>query len=454
MLNQCKWIVLALLVLLSGCGGADSSSTQCRGGGLNSQCESPAVSLAFQQVSNNLPLSVDAGVHSAFSLAANANLLYASVTVCAPGSTTECTTIDHVQVDTGSVGLRVLASKVSSLNLPSLMPSGTDPQWECYPFVIGSLWGRNVVADIGLGPLVASNVPMQLIQDDAAAPLQAPQNCIDNAQGLVLSDAVALGSNGILGIGSVNLDCGSTCVTGDYGAPPNLVQYYTCPSGATGSIQCVAAAVPPNFQAYNPVAALPDGPAGQSYSNGIVISMPAVTGLGAVSASGELIFGINSESNNQLGALQPVYLGTDVLANNGASYLSITTTYQGQNIYSSYLDTGSNALFFNDSTIKQCAGTGSMNWYCPTATVTNSAQISDGLSASAAAPISVMFSVASAENLFNTNNTAFGNLAGTAPVAGPSSFAWGLPFYLGRSVYQSIWNLTSPSGPWYAWKSI
>ena len=37
------------------------------------------------------------------------NIMYVKVTVCVPGSTTTCQTIDHVQVDTGSQGLRILA---------------------------------------------------------------------------------------------------------------------------------------------------------------------------------------------------------------------------------------------------------------------------------------------------------------------------------------------------------
>ena len=45
------------------------------------------------------------------------NTAYTTVTVCAPGSTTNCQTIDNIQVDTGSYGLRLLASALS-LTLP------------------------------------------------------------------------------------------------------------------------------------------------------------------------------------------------------------------------------------------------------------------------------------------------------------------------------------------------
>jgi hypothetical protein len=47
------------------------------------------------------------------------DLVFTTVTICAPGSTTNCQTIDHVQVDTGSVGLRIISSVLASgLALP------------------------------------------------------------------------------------------------------------------------------------------------------------------------------------------------------------------------------------------------------------------------------------------------------------------------------------------------
>src|SRR5271170_3713170 len=55
------------------------------------------------------------------------NTLFTSVTVCVPGSTTNCQTIDHIQVDTGSFGLRILSSVLNStLILPQqLAASGS-----------------------------------------------------------------------------------------------------------------------------------------------------------------------------------------------------------------------------------------------------------------------------------------------------------------------------------------
>ena len=54
------------------------------------------------------------------------NTLYTTVTVCVPGTTT-CQTIDNIQVDTGSYGLRILAP-VLTLSLPVATTSSSSPR--------------------------------------------------------------------------------------------------------------------------------------------------------------------------------------------------------------------------------------------------------------------------------------------------------------------------------------
>ena len=56
---------------------------------------------------NVLPIIVDGGPPGIAPYYVNG--LFTSVRVCVPGSTTQCQTIDHVLVDTGSVGLRLLS---------------------------------------------------------------------------------------------------------------------------------------------------------------------------------------------------------------------------------------------------------------------------------------------------------------------------------------------------------
>jgi len=440
---RCLWVMLSVMFIAScGGGGGDSIVTTISGPGLNNLGLSPEVRLpsAFVQTDNNLQVVVDEGPVRNFA-SISANVLFATVTVCAPGDASRCQTIDHVQVDTGSVGLRILASKVNSLGLPAVpVPSGA--AYECYPFVIGGLWGPTAVADVRLGRQVAGSVPVQLIMDSGVAGPPAPPDCVKASGGSVLSSVDQLGSNGILGIGSTTMDCGLLCAQGQY---PDFVQYYSCPTGAIDPNDCVATDMPENSQVFNPVAAF------TSHNNGVVIDLPAVPWPGAGKAWGELIFGINTGTNNQQPVMPPILLGMDWL-NKPLSYLNITTQYAGRDIAQSYLDTGTNGLFFAaDAGIDVClAG----SWYCPAKTVSRTADLSDG-DVLGRNRVTVGFQVGNAEALFTTQNTAFGELAGVPPAA--NTFAWGLPFFFGKKVFLSIWNPMSQNTasnnlPWYAWK--
>jgi hypothetical protein len=456
------WAVLWISFFLFGCGGGggDSTTTTISGNGLNTLGQSPAVTTRAVQTDNNLLVSVEDGPRG-FLLAPNANILYATVKVCHPVSGA-CVDIDHVQVDTGSVGLRVLASKVKSLNLPPLEISASPVvnAYECFPFVIGGLWGANAKAVVGLGRQLTGPVAVQLIEDDPAAALQPTEDCKAAADYKILDSAGALGSNGIIGVGSTNLDCGSVCLDGSYAANRTFVQYYGCQQGAANAAACsTTAPVAANLQVSNPISALSN----PAYNNGVVLAMPAVTDPGAASASGELIFGVDSIagsnvlSNNTVpSGARKVLLSVDTA--NIDAYLNITTqlTLGGlvQTFTSSYLDTGTNGLFFNDSSpapIARCAGS---SWYCPKSVMTLNAVLSDGGS-TVLNPVSVAFQVGNAEALFSTSNTAFGDSAGAAPT-GSTSFAWGMPFFYGKRVYMSIWDITSSSGagPWYAWTAL
>jgi hypothetical protein len=274
---------------------------------------------------------------------------------------------------------------------------------------------------------------------------------MDAVNGAVLSSADTLGSNGILGIGSVKLDCGQICLTGDYSR--SHVQYYSCPSDVANVLGCKPAAVPSNFQVFNPVAALP-----LKYNNGVVLVLPQVTGLGAFKVHGELIFGINSETNNRLpDNANRINLGVD-WQNNSSSYLNVTTTYKNTVIANSYLDTGTNALFFTDTDIANCPNSNvdknepKPTWFCPKDPLHLSAVMSDGDNPQRnRTPVN--FDIGSAEALFTTSNTAFALLGGTPVprIPGELSFSWGLPFFFGRRTYLSIWQQTgAENGPWYS----
>jgi hypothetical protein len=131
-------------------------------------------------------------VNSTFA-AATINALLTSVTLCVPGTTT-CQTIPNILVDTGSSGVRILASQLS-LALPPVT-SESDLLGECFEFVNAAVWGPVVTADVGLAEEKALAVPIQLIASPSfAAP---PVAC--TSSGLPLRDTPqTLHANGILG---------------------------------------------------------------------------------------------------------------------------------------------------------------------------------------------------------------------------------------------------------------
>ena len=95
---------------------------------------------------------------------ASVNTMFTSVTVCVPGSTSSCQTIDHIQVDTGSYGLRILAP-VLTLTLPVETLANGSSLAECTQFVDGFSWGPVVTADFQIAGETAKSLPVQVIGD-------------------------------------------------------------------------------------------------------------------------------------------------------------------------------------------------------------------------------------------------------------------------------------------------
>lgn len=329
-----------------------------------------------------------------------------SVTVCSPGTST-CRTINDILLDTGSTGLRIFGSLLSGMSFTEVS-SGTGLLTNCVQYVDGSAhWGPVRIADVTLGNLIASNVPIQIID----ASFGNPSLC-----GTPDATPVESGFNGILGTGLFNEDCGALCVTfSDNGT------YFSC-SGAT----CAETTAPLSDQIKNPVALLP------SDNNGFILQFPSVPAGGAVSADGLLILGIGTRTNNTTSGITNSF-ATD------PTYGEFTTVFNSRTYSDSFMDSGSNGLFFNKSFVSaltECSG-----WYCPSSTQNLSATI-EGLSVSfAIGDASVLLSLSNPNNVFS-------ELGGTY-----SSFDWGLPFFLGRRVYNGIEGKTSGlgTGPYLAY---
>lgn len=388
-------------------------------------------------VNNVLPIVVDAGPTGSY-----VNGGFVSVTVCTPG-TSVCQTIDHVLVDTGSVGLRLLASGAPGGELnPTAFPLQTDssgnPIGQCNQFVDGYTWGSVALATIQMaGESTATNVnfpngvPIQII-GDSRVPTTAPSSC---SSGLTNeSNLAALGAYGVLGVGNFEQDCGPGCVSNN--APPNV--YYSCAGGScTATFQGLAQ------QVTNPVWALPND------NNGVLVQLPTVPSGGTTTINGNLIIGIGTQTNNGLGS-------ATVFDTNSSAYF--TTTFNGQANACSYIDSGSNAYFFPATGYPGLVTCGGMNssFYCPASLLSLSAM---NQGASSVGSGTVSFSVGNANTLFTNNNgqnNAFSELAGpNAPVNGCGSFDWGLSFFYGKNVFTAIEQQpvtgTSYVGPFWAY---
>jgi Protein of unknown function (DUF3443) len=111
-----------------------------------------------------------------------ANGLFTTVTVCAPGSS-NCESIPSVLVDTGSFGLRLLASAVGNLgaSLPQQNGSNGNAVFECAQFVDSVLWGPVKTADVVLANETAKSVPIELI-DASSVPVPSACKAIGPAE--------------------------------------------------------------------------------------------------------------------------------------------------------------------------------------------------------------------------------------------------------------------------------
>jgi hypothetical protein len=251
--------------------------------------------------------------------------------------------------------------------------------------------------------------------------MTVPADC--SSAGPSENSLATFGANGLLGLNQAIPDCGATC------ADPAAVAtgyYYSC-----GTPPCTATAIAVADQVSVPVAFFAHD------NNGTILDLPAVDPSGAPSLAGTLVFGIGTAPNNGLG-------GASVLTVDASG--NFTTIYKGATFATSFIDSGSNSLSFNDATIAQCAATA--GFFCPATTLMLSAQNrgANGVTAT------VSFRVGNTDALFaSATDSVFDDLAG--PGSDATSFDWGLPFCFGRRVYVALDGAATPAGPgpFFAW---
>jgi hypothetical protein len=320
-------------------------------------------------------------------------------------------------VDTGSSGLRILSSALT-LQLPQQTDQNGAPIVECNEFVDGVTWGPVQTADVKLAGETASAVPIQVIGAPGFSTI--PNAC--SSVGPSENTLATLGANGILGVSVFREDCGPACAVA---GSVNPGAYYACPaSGCVATTQALAK------QLQNPVWLF------SRDNNGVMIQLPSVPAGGAFTVTGSMVFGIGTQSDNALGSAR--VLTVDQISN-------FTTVFNNQSYPSSFIDSGSNAIFFLDP-----ATTGlplcrlSSDFYCPPTLRTLSA-IQRGVNG---ATSTVNFSAGNVDQLNGIFN-AF--IEVTGPNAG--SFDWGLPFFFGRTIFTAIEGQSTPggTGPYWAY---
>lgn len=436
-----KYLTLALIqvLVLAGCGGGGGGYGGSSSGGSSSGSSSGGQVIVPPGTPNVEPIIVDQGpaaLAQANPPMQSVDTAFVTLHVCIPGTNT-CQDVDHIQVDTGSAGLRIMAS-VLTITLPAELDASNHPMAECFAFASSSSWGSLAVADIVLPVSTesAAKVNLQVIGDPNYES-NRPANC-NGTNSTIEDTVVAFGANGIIGVGPFRNDCEDQSGNNFCAANvPTPGQYFGCPTPAT----CVAETASDAAVVVNPVTLLAKD------NNGVIIELPSVATAGATTVNGSLVFGIGTESNNALAT------GVSVLTATLSNGDTITATYAningGASMPDSYLDSGSNGNLFADSSVTQC-GASEMNFYCPGATMTLpfNGMVTGANSVTAAAN----FSVADAATLFgdNPSYTAFSNIGG---VNGDSlSMDLGLPFFLGRNVYTAIEGATAGTsmGPFYA----
>lgn len=404
-------------LLTLGLAGTWVAMVACGGGSRTTTPATPTTPTAPTSSGSNVqPITVNTGPTANYIDGA-----FTSVTVCVPGSTTSCQTIGGILVDTGSSGLRILSSALT-ISLPQQTGANGSPIVECLPFLDGITWGPVQTVDLTIAGEEAKSLPIQVIGSSSFSTI--PGGCTSN--GAPQDDLAKLGANGILGVGNFAQDCGSACTVSG-GSNPGL--YYSCPNSG-----CVVTAEALSNQVPNPVVLF------ATDNNGVIIELPSVTGA-ETSVSGSMIFGIGTQSNNGLGSAT-IYtidpnIGNFTTVFNNISYGD-----------ASFLDTGSNAIYFLDAkTTGLPVCTDATYWYCPTSTQNLSAT---NQAFGGGATGSVDFVVGNADTLTaNLNNGVANGLAGP----NPRTFDWGLPFFFGRKVYTAVEGKNTPggAGPYWAY---
>lgn len=407
--------ILALLAFGIACGGSSDDGI--------------VVPPPIEEAENVAPVLVDGGppvLVNGELRQVYANGIFATVTICEPGSN-NCQRLDNMLVDTGSYGVRVFSSQIPTLVLPFEASSTGSPLAACALFVDSAMWGPVGLADVLIAGEEANGIPIHIVGEPS---FPVPSECADRTTMLLTEPGFDFPPDGILGIGNFREDCGPACALPAEDLH-NPWLYYDCPESG-----CTPTSAELIQQIQNPVSAF------SVDNNGVILDLPRLPNHVATSATGSLIFGIGTRSNNALS-------GVTVFPLDDAANLE---TIYNNTSHIAFMDSGSNALFFGTPTgsMPECRDEQGFltGLYCPALGKNLTATVVGATEGSPSETIG--FTILNANTLFaNPANFVFDNLGGPNPPASSEDipvFDWGLPFFFGRSVYYSMEGANTPAG--------
>jgi hypothetical protein len=246
-----------------------------------------------------------------------------------------------------------------------------------------------------------------------------------------------VGFNGILGVGLFKQDCGANCVN----SAGNQL-YYAC----TGT-SCTGTTVSLANQVSNPVALLAND------NNGVIVSFPSVAADGAASATGTMLLGIGSQNNNHPAAGLTAFTADTKTATFKTVFSPYSTT-----AIPGFIDSGSSLIFLpSTAQLPDCSGAQGGNHgslyqgvYCPSSTLSLMAT-NQGLNGTSGV---VNFQIGNGFNLLSSTSLfVFPDVGALSATGSAAYFDWGLPFFLGRTIYIGFEGTSSSlaSGMYWAY---
>lgn len=370
---------------LAGCNGGSASS-------------SPAQVTA----SNSVQITAGSGYNGN-----GYNTPYVTVTVCQP-NTTICQTVDHILLDTGSVGLKIDQSQLQT-TLPSITQTGSGlPISVCNLYGSGYVFATANYADVYIGGEKAPNIPVQII-DDSTSQSGVPSSCSN--QGAFVDFSNSSGAKGIIGVNPmINL-----------GNNTNLD--YTCTGGVCTEIN---SGIPVTYLNVNPVGYFVSG-----NNNGEVVSLPTVSANTNSNITGTLTFGINTESNNQV----PTNISS--VQGDPNDFIGRFIGLSSGAYFPTMFDSGTNHFRFYSTEINLCG-----ELYCPSSSTAWTSQISSYNMSVSAIPLS---------SIITSQTVAYSLMPNLGLSAQSGSGLYGLPFYFGKNIYLGFVGSNSSMGSGPTW---